>query len=321
MGATSALSQMSVCTFKGLQALPLLVAREQGFFARQGLDVEIIYTSGSLPQLAGLAHGAYDLIQTAPDNVVNVDTNPAAFGLNPATTPHIFMLFGGSVGPLRLYAQPAVARFDALRGAVLGVDNPGSGFALVLRDMLARNGLQLDRDYTFVVAGGTSARLDALKTGSITATILYAPFDLLADEAGFQRLASSTDYYPTYASLATAGTQVWVETHAESVIRYLVALRQALRWIYDPAQAEAIRAMIAQEPSFGVAAPLAARTYIAFVDSVAGYGVDGRLDEAGLQQVIDLRVAYGAPSILPGTPKVYHDLRWYRQADEHLKLS
>jgi ABC-type nitrate/sulfonate/bicarbonate transport system substrate-binding protein len=96
----SEMNQLKICTFKGLQNLSLYIARQQGFFAAQGLDIEITYTAGSLPQLAGLAREEYQLIQTAPDNVINVDNNPAAFGLDPATAPHIIMLLGGSVGSL-----------------------------------------------------------------------------------------------------------------------------------------------------------------------------------------------------------------------------
>ncbi len=161
------MNQHHICTFKGLQNLPLFVARHQGFFATRGLDIEITYTAGSLPQLAGLARGEYQLIQAAPDNVINVDNNPAAFGLDPATAPHVVMLLGGSVGPLSVYAQPAITTVDHLRGSVLGVDNPTSGFALVFRDILARNGLLLEHDYNLTVAGGTSGGLDALKSGSV----------------------------------------------------------------------------------------------------------------------------------------------------------
>lgn len=311
-------TQVRICTFKGLQNLPMFVAQQQGFFAGQGLEVEIEYTAGSIPQIAGLAHGAYHLIQTAPDNVVNVESNPAAFGLDPASAPRIRLLFGGSTGSLCLYAQPAVTTFNDLRGATLGVDNPGSGFALVLRDLLARNGLELDRDYGFVVAGGTSTRLEALKQGTVAATILYAPFDLMAAEGGFRRLAASTDAYSAYASLATAGTQDWVETHADLVIGYLVALRQALRWLYDPEQAAAAQRLIAQEPSLGVPTSLAARVYAAFVDPAGGFGLTGMLDEAGLGQVITLRAIYGASQATPGRPRDYQDLRWYHEANERM---
>ena len=306
--------QLRVCAFTGLQNLPLYVARQLGFFAAYGLDVEIVYTAGSTTQLAGLARGEYDLVQTAPDNVINLDNNPAAFGLDPTTAPHVTMLLGGSVGPLSLYAQPAVAGFGDLRGAVLGVDNPVSGFALVLRDMLARNGLLLNRDYVFTVAGGTSARLDALTHGSVAATILYAPFDAAAEQAGFHRLATSTEYYRAYASLATAGTQTWVEAHSDAVIRYLAALLRSLRWIYDPIHALAAQSILRAEGALGLDAAPAARAHAAFVAPATGFGVEARLDAAGLQQVIALRATYGNPPRPLGEPTDYQDLRWYEQA-------
>ncbi len=255
----AARTELRVCTFRGLQNLPLYVARQQGFFAKQALDVEIVYTTGSVPQFTGLVHGAYHLVQTAPDNVINADDNPTAFGLDPATFPRIVMLFGGSTGALSLFAQPAITKFVDLRGAVLGVDNPASGFALVLRDMLARNGLELERGYTFAVAGDTSTRLTALMNGTVAGTILYAPFDTLAAEKGFCKLASSTDYYTAYASLSTAATQTWVDTHADLVIRYITALKQALRWIYDPTHAAATQAIMEKESALGLDATLAVK--------------------------------------------------------------
>lgn len=308
-------TRVRVCTFKGLQNLPLYAAEQEGFFATQDLDVELVYTTGSVSQITGLVHGEYQLVQTAPDNVINVDDNPAAFGLDAASTPRIVMLFGGSTGPLSIYARPGIIKFDDLRGAVIGVDNPASGFALVLQDMLARNGLQLERDYAFVVAGGTSARLDALVNGSVAATILYAPFDFIATEKGFTRLGTSTGCYTAYASLATAGTRTWVETHSGVVTRYIVALRQALRWIYDPMHAARTRGMMKSELLQDFDDTIVVQSYAAFVDPVSGFGVDGMLHEAGLQQVIDLRATYGLIHGPPGVPADYLDLRWYHRSE------
>jgi ABC-type nitrate/sulfonate/bicarbonate transport system substrate-binding protein len=305
---------LRVCAFTGSQNLPLYVARQLGFFAELGLDVELVYTAGSTAQLVGLARGEYDLVQTAPDNVINLDNDPAAFGLDPTTAPHVTMLLGGSVGPLSLYAQPAVTGFGDLRGAVLGVDNPFSGFALVLRDMLARNGLLLNRDYVVTVAGGTSARLEALTRGSVAATILYAPFDAAAEQAGFQRLATSTEYYGAYASLATAGTATWIETHGDGVIHYIAAILRSLRWIYDPIHAFEAQSILRAEDILGLDAAQAAHAYAAFVAPAIGFDVEARLDTAGLQQVIALRATYGNPPRPLGEPADYQDLRWYEQA-------
>ncbi len=303
--------QLKICTFKGIQNLPLYVAKQQGFFAQQGLHIDIIYTTGSIPQLAGLVREEFQLIQTAPDNVINVDNNPIAFGLDLATAPHVIMLLGGSVGPLSMYAQRDITIFDHLRGSMLGVDNPTSGFALVLRDILSRKGLLLKRDYTFTVAGGTSNRLDALKRGSVAATILYAPFDVQATRAGFTQLATSSDYYPAYASLATAGVQTWIEQHTDEITSYITAYLKALRWIYDPAHANDVQAIMQNEPSLGLDASLAPSVYAAFVDPRAGFGQDAMLDDVGLQQVIDLRATYASSPVVDRVLAHYRDLRWY----------
>jgi ABC-type nitrate/sulfonate/bicarbonate transport system substrate-binding protein len=305
------MNQFKISTFKGLQNLPLYIGKQKGFFNMQGLDIAITYTAGSLPQLAGLAREEYQLIQTAPDNVINVNSNPFVFGLNPDTAPHITMLLGGSVGPLSVYAQTGIATFDHLRGSVLGVDNPTSGFALVLRDIFARNGLLLERDYTFTIAGGTSNRLEALKSGSVAATILYAPFDVQATQAGFIKLASSIDYYPAYASLATAARQTWIEQNSDEVTSYISAFLQALRWIYDPANALDVQAIMQNESSLGLDASIASYAYTAFVDPKAGFGINAMLDDAGLQQVIKLRTTYVSSPAIDRDLAHYRDLRWY----------
>lgn len=311
-------NELRVNSFKGLQNLPLYVAMREGYFAVRGLHVELTFTTGSAVQLAGLARGDYQLVQTAPDNVINVDTQPSAFGLDPATAPHVVMVLGGSIGPLNVCARPGVPDVHSLRGATLGVDNPTSGFAIVLRDLLERQGLLSDRDYSFVEAGGTHTRCDALLAGTIAATILYSPFDVRAVEHGCALLASSTGTYAAYASGSTAGVQSWIDAHGEMVTHYIEAVLQALRWLYDPTHAQATQELMRAEPSLGVAPDLIPRAYASFVASGIGFGREAVLDEEGLRQVISLRAKYGASGVRLGQPEEYTDLRWYRAARAHL---
>jgi ABC-type nitrate/sulfonate/bicarbonate transport system substrate-binding protein len=311
-------SKLHVNSFKGLQNLPLFVAMQKGYFAAHGLAIDLTFTSGSAAQLAGLARGDYDLIQTAPDNVINYTTQPAAFGMDPATAPAIAMALGGSVGPLSVYARPGVAGTHDLIGTTLGVDNPTSGFALVLRDLLQRQGLTLDRDYSFAVAGATHARCDALLAGTIAATVLYAPFDLRAAEHGCVRLASSSTTYSAYASGSTAGVRQWMDAHPEMVTHYIAAILQALRWLYDPTHAEAAQALMCSESAIGIAPDLVARVYDSFVAHATGNEFAAEFDEDGLRQVIALRQAYGPADMQLGQPKDYCDARWYQAARDSL---
>jgi ABC-type nitrate/sulfonate/bicarbonate transport system substrate-binding protein len=305
---------LRVCSFQGLQNLPLVAAQRLGYFDAAQLAITLSFTNSSAQQLATLATGGYDLIHTAPDNVVNFDTNPAAFGLDPASAPRVVMLMGGSNGPLSVYARQGITAAIELRGKDVGVDNPTSGFALVLRDLLSRAGLEPERDYHFTTAGGTGKRAQGLLAGEFAATILYPPFDLLVAQRGCLPLTSSVTTYPAYASQALAATAPWLAAHGDLITRYIGAVLRALRWIYDPDTRPAVEALLAQEPTLGLAGVAPADAYNAFTHPRDGFGVRAMLDEAGLAQVIELRSRYGAVSSPLGAPGDYLDLRWYAQA-------
>jgi ABC-type nitrate/sulfonate/bicarbonate transport system substrate-binding protein len=305
---------LRVCSFQGMQNLPLVVARQLGYFDEARLDVTLSFTNSSAQQLSALATGAYDLIHTAPDNVVNFDTNPAGFGLDPASAPRAVMLMGGSNGPLSVYARHGVTTAIELRGREIGVDNPTSGFAIVLRDLLARAGLELERDYHFITAGGTSKRAQGLLAGEFAATILYPPFDLLVAARGCLPLASSTTTYPAYASQALAATEPWITAHSDLITRYISAWLRALRWIYDPAERSAVEALLASDPALGLSGVEPAHAYTAFTHPRDGFGERAILEDAGLAQVIELRARYGSVAKPLGAPADYYDLRWYEQA-------
>src|SRR5579864_8646771 len=126
----SAATTLRVRSFRGLQNLPIVAAQRLGYFARAGLEIALTFTNSSAEQLSMLARGAVDLIHTAPDNVIHFDTQPAAFSVDPTTAPRLLLLLGGSNGPLSVYGAPGAADLAALHGRAVGVDNPGSGFAL-----------------------------------------------------------------------------------------------------------------------------------------------------------------------------------------------
>ena len=149
---------------------------------------------------------------------------------------------------------------------------------------------------------------------SIAATILYTPFDLLVEEAGCHRLASSSATYPAYASQALAATEPWVSAHSDLITRYTGAWLRALRWIYDPAARSSVEALLAEETALGLAGVAPGRAYEAFTHPRDGYGERAILDDAGLAQVIALRARYGASATPLGAPADYRDLRWYERA-------
>ena len=96
--------------------------------------------------------------------------------------------------------------------------------------------------------------------------------------------------------------------------RYIRAVLRGLRWIYAPANAPAARRVLQDEPALALSEPLAARALAAFVAPETGFGEHASLDERGLQQVIELRRAYGQPRGDLGSPASYLDTRWHERA-------
>ncbi len=309
-------TRLRLSTFRGMQNLAIYVAEREGLFDARGLAVDVAYTAGSAAQIGALARGDCDLAQTAPDNVINAGDNPAAFGLDRVSTPRLVMLMGGSVGALGLFARRGIRAISELRGTTLGVDNPRSGFALVLRDMLARRDMLLDRDYCFVPVGGTSERLEALRAGKATATILYTPFDALAEAEGFPRLAGSEQHYTAYASLTTAATATWLADHRYEASRYIAAIRDALLLIHAPGYGARARLVIREELRLDAVA--AERAYAAFIDKHIGFDVDAKLDDDGLRAVIALRETYGMPLSVLRDPAAYLERGPYEAASRLL---
>jgi ABC-type nitrate/sulfonate/bicarbonate transport system substrate-binding protein len=307
---------LRMSSFQGTQNLPLVVADRLGYFYEHGLKVQLSYTTGSAVQLAALAAGECDLVQTAPDNVIHYAVNPEAFGVPHADAPRIVILMSGSNGPLALYARPGITSVAQLRGATLGVDNPGSGFALVLRDLLASRQLVLDRDYTIAPAGGTAARCEALIRGEIAGTVLYLPYDIRAAVSGCVELASSRDAYPAYASLAIAGRLDWVAAHGAAVTALLRALLRAQAWLRRPEHTEQVGGILRDVAELGVD-PASVDVVMSRMMHDGGLSL-GASDDAGVRQVIAIRSRLVPSRATLGEPQDYCDLTWYRAALQSL---
>ena len=138
-------------------------------------------------QFRSLLDGEIDVAFTSPDNVLAYrfgPTNP--LGALPTSSIVSTVDRGCGLGALR----PAGLRGpERLRGAVVGVDVPTSGFAP--GDVLPRRaGWGWGRDeYRLVALGSTPRRLEALLAGECDATMLNAGNELLAEQAGCVLLA------------------------------------------------------------------------------------------------------------------------------------
>lgn len=295
--------------FPSADVLPWWVGIEQGFFARNGVNVTLTPTPGSVYQFQHLSSGDFELALTAIDNAIAYDEGQ---GQAPLPKPADFVTFlGCDDGFLRLYAAPGIKTYADLRGKSLAVDALTTGFAFVLREMLAKNGLK-EGDYTLEPIGGTPARYEKLLAGQTAGTLLTVPFDLLARAKGFTNLGTASDVIGAYQGLCTVASKAWLDANLDAATRYARGYLQALDWIFDRRNAAAAQAILVKNAR--IPADIAPEVYGVVTDARHGLARRAQMDVPGIRTVLALRSEYGRPQKRLSDPLKYYDDRAYRAA-------
>jgi ABC-type nitrate/sulfonate/bicarbonate transport system substrate-binding protein len=287
----SSLTPLRVVVFDGGWNLPIWAAQKLGFFHAQGLDVVLSYTANSTDLVAGLFDGRYDVALAGADNFVAYREGAGEVDL--ADEADLILCMGGDRGFLSLLAAAGIDRVSGLRGRTIAVDAMTTGFAFVLRELLARHGV-MEGAVRFERAGGTSARYDALIAGAFDATLLRTPFDLLAIEKGWQRLASA-DVLGPYQGTVAGVRRRWADANRAVLVGFLRAYRDGLAWCTQPANRLETEALLRAHVK-DITPACAATAVTELVNPDTGLMRDMRVDHAGLQTVLELRRKYAPGS-------------------------
>jgi ABC-type nitrate/sulfonate/bicarbonate transport system substrate-binding protein len=301
---------LNVIVFPGGFNLPLWTGIERGFFAAHGLDVRVQFTANSVEQLTGLIRGDWEIGLTGFDNVVAYQEGQGEATLD--REPDLFAFMGGDDAFLRLVVQPGIASYADLRGKTLSVDALTTGFAFVLRKMLAMNGIA-ESDVEFVRAGGVLQRWEALKAGRHAGTLLLTPFELIAQKLGLRLLQSASELFPHYQGPVGAARRSWANDNRATLVGFIRGYLDALGWLFDRGNRPAAAALLAARVP-NMTAELAAATCDVLLAETGGFEPRARLDPAGIATVLELRSEYGRPQKRLSDPGRYLDLAWYDAA-------
>jgi NitT/TauT family transport system substrate-binding protein len=162
---------------KSMGYLPLFVGLDRGFFRDNNIELEI---SMMLPQLAhnALLSGDVDYHGVAD----------SALRLAARGAPLKSIFFGASRPNYFLMAKPQIKSVGELRGKYIGMVRFGDTIELASRIALSREGLDLQRDAVPILIGLPGTRVAALTAGSVDATIVVPPDNVLLKHKGFREL-------------------------------------------------------------------------------------------------------------------------------------
>jgi ABC-type nitrate/sulfonate/bicarbonate transport system substrate-binding protein len=277
------------------------VCRHTGRLEQAGLVVEEIPVPSSPAQFASLEGDELDAVFTSPDNVIAyrfVPDNPLRRLIDVSVVAALDRGLGLSV-----WTAPPFAAVEQVRGAVVGVDVPTSGFAFVAYELLERLGLARDA-YTVQNLGATPKRADALAKASIAATVLNAGNELRAESDGCHPQLRASELGPYLGTVLARRSDADQQTRG-SVDRLADALLETASAILhgdhdDHATAAATRIL-------GLSRHDAARHLACLHDPREGLINDGIADRDSIGTLVSLRATHlpsaGLSAVLSTLPE------------------
>jgi ABC-type nitrate/sulfonate/bicarbonate transport system substrate-binding protein len=178
-----------------------------------------------------------------------------------------------------------------LRGKTIAVDTY-TGYASALFEMLARRGLDFERDVHVVLAGATNLRYEKLLARDFSATLLGSPFDLLAAEQGFRSLAGVLDCLGGYQAVVLSAHRSWLEANGTAATSLTRAFENARGWAARPENRSTLLSVLAQ----GLPTATNESTVAAVADRLFGTNSEfcprGSLSSRDLAEVVRLYAKY-----------------------------
>lgn len=150
--------------------LPTALAKAKGYFAEEGLDVEILDIKGGGSQAASaLIGGSVDFSANAIDHAIKAKVQKKDLI---AVHSHVRLPVMGVVVANKYKGE--IKSLADLKGRPLGVTSPGSQTHMVLGYLLAKSGVKAD-DVKIIGAGGSTMPL-AIEKDSVHAGMMVDPF-------------------------------------------------------------------------------------------------------------------------------------------------
>jgi NitT/TauT family transport system substrate-binding protein len=274
----------------GLPFLQLYVADDQGFYSDRNLTVEFVTVEGSAAATAALQSGSADATISLPEGAVTAVAAGAPLTIIGTTVDQNLY---------SMYGAPDIESLEDLEGKSVAILTEGNGTEIQARRVLDEEGAGAEAS-TYVATGGLPNRLAAVTEGQVAGTLLFPPFDLLADDAGLPNLYRLADLGVEYPNEVIAVAETALSENADALQAFMDALVEASAFIRsDFDKAVEIGTTVTGSPEDQVR-----RSMEGMLDS---FSDDLSVSEESLESLLDSVERYGAVSDLPTADELYDD--------------
>jgi NitT/TauT family transport system substrate-binding protein len=209
---------------------PLYLGQDAGIFKKQNLALELIFIPGGSLSLQALIGKSLDLLMTGGPPVVNAYLQGAKI-----------KIIGGVINllPYTFVAIGDIRGSEQLKGKKIGISRFGSNTDYVVR--LALNQFAVPAsDVQIIQVGGSQARLVAMKSGAIHATVLSPEEAVVAQKMGYRVLLDFIEKGIEFPHVNFVARDDFLDSQAQLVRAFLRAYIESLRY-YKTHRNEAVQ--------------------------------------------------------------------------------
>jgi NitT/TauT family transport system substrate-binding protein len=209
---------------------PLYLGNDAGIFKKQGLNLEMVFIPGGSLSLQALIGRSLDLLLTGGPPVANAYLQGAKIKIIGGVTnllPYTFVVATG----LRTAEQ--------VKGKKIGISRFGSNTDYVVRLALEQLGLSAAQ-VQIIQVGGSQARLVALKSQAIQATVLSPEEAIVAQKMGFSVLLDFIEKGIEFPHVNVVARDDYLETQAQTVRTFMRTYVESVRY-YKTHRGEAVK--------------------------------------------------------------------------------
>jgi NitT/TauT family transport system substrate-binding protein len=200
--------------YSGISAdqLVMWVAKDAGIFAKNNLDVQLVYFTGGTTSVMAMVSGDAPMIQASGPGIISA-------GL--AGSDPVYVVGGIVTLDYWLMTQPEIKTPEQLKGGSVAIARFGGAADFVARFALARLGLNPLKDVTIVQTGSTPERLAAMEGRRVQGTVLVSPTTFIAQKKGYHLMGDVAALGLAYQHQGGATTRKFIREHPEVVKNFV----------------------------------------------------------------------------------------------------
>ena len=193
--------------------MPLWMARDQGFFAKYGIESEPVLLRSGATLVTGMASGDIQIGRTA-----------GAAVLSAVAAGHEIKMLAtfSSRNSYDVVVRPNIKRAEDLRGKKLAINSVGGGTWIGAMLWLEYFGLDAQRDQILLQSiGDQGVQSQALESGTVDVVFVDSVYSKVLKQKGMTILAESSELKQPLVSQSTIVPRAFLQQHPDIAEGYL----------------------------------------------------------------------------------------------------